>query len=316
MTSPIRMAVIGLGKIAHDQHLPAIAHSRHFELVATVDRTGVSVGKTPFFRSIEALIASGIEVDAVAICTPPQVRHDIAQTALEQGWHVLLEKPPGATIAEVVALREYAQEHELTLFTAWHSRFAPAVEAAQKWLEGREMIRARITWRENVRIWHPGQTWIWEPGGFGVFDPGINGLSIATRILPSPMFVVSSQLSFPANLCAPIAAQVSCRDRSGAPIELDFDFLQEGPQHWDIEVETRAGTLTLSKGGAELSVSEGSLIEPDKQLEDLAGEYPGLYRKFSVLVRAGVSEVDVSPMRLVADAFLRARIVQVAEYHE
>ncbi|RIV82354.1 gfo/Idh/MocA family oxidoreductase [Aurantiacibacter xanthus] len=316
MTAPIRIAVIGLGKIAHDQHLPAIARSHQFDLVATVDRAGVSEGPTPFFPSIEALIASGIAVDAVAICTPPQVRHDIAQTALEQGWHVLLEKPPGATIAEVVALREAAQERKVTLFTAWHSRFAPAVEAAGAWLKGREMTRAKITWREDVRIWHPGQDWIWAPGGFGVFDPGINGLSIATSILPSPMFVVSSQLSFPANLCAPIAAQVSCRDRSGAPIELDFDFLQEGPQHWDIEVETTSGTLVLSKGGAELSVSEGALGEHDTRGEDLVGEYPGLYRRFAALVRAGVSEVDVSPMRLVADAFLRARIVQVEEFHE
>jgi len=317
VTAPVRLAVIGLGKIAQDQHLPAIANSRHFDLAAIVDRQGLGKGSTPFFASIQDLIASGVPIDAVSICTPPQVRHDIAQAALEQGWHVLLEKPPGATLAEVVALREAAEERELTLFTAWHSRFAPAVEAARSWLVGRELIGVKITWREDVRVWHPGQDWIWAPGGFGVFDPGINALSIATRILPSPMFVVDSELSFPANRCAPIAARVSCRDRSGVPIEIDLDFLQQGSQHWDIEVETTTGALMLSKGGAELSVAVGTIAEQGEEHGDeLVGEYPSLYRRFVALIRAGVSEVDVSPMRLVADAFLRARIRQVEEFHE
>jgi hypothetical protein len=50
----------------------------------------------------------------------------------------------------------------------------------------------RIEWREDVRVWHPGQTWIWEPGGFGVSDPGINALSVATRILPRPFFLTNA----------------------------------------------------------------------------------------------------------------------------
>ena len=313
MTQPLRLAVIGLGKIARDQHLPAIAASSEFELVAAVDRAGSGDYGVPFFRDIDELAASGIAVDAVSVCTPPQVRHDIAQFALEQGWHVLLEKPPGATLAEVAALCEAAGESDRTLFASWHSRFAPAVEPARAWLADRQIVGAKITWREDVRAWHPGQSWIWAPGGFGVFDPGINALSIITHIMPSPMFVIRSELAIPANLCAPIAAAVSMRDRHGAPIEVDLDFRQEGPQHWDIEVETDAGTLKLAQGGAVLSVDDAG-IEP--AAADLHGEYPALYSRFAALVRDGVSEVDVAPLRLVADAFLCARIAMVEEFHE
>lgn len=313
MTAPIKLAVVGLGKIARDQHLPAITASSHFELVAAVDRHGEAGDGIAFFQRIEDLAESGMDVDAVAVCTPPQVRHDLAQFALEQGWHVLLEKPPGATLAEVVALRESAAERELTLFTAWHSRFAPAVEAARNWLSGREITQAKITWREDVRVWHPGQAWIWQPGGFGVFDPGINALSIITRILPNPMFVTRSSLSIPANLSAPIAAEVSFRDRNGIPIEMDLDFRQEGPQHWDIEIETDVGPLKLSQGGAALSIGGA---EPEQAEGELPGEYPSLYRRFAALVRAGVSEVDVAPMRLVADAFLCGKIQIIEEFHE
>lgn len=313
MTAPIRVAVIGLGKIARDQHLPAISSTSKFDLVAAVDRDGDAPEGLSFFRSIEELAASDVQIDAVSICTPPQVRHDIAQYALEQGWHVLLEKPPGATLAEVVALRDDAADRELTLFTAWHSRFAPAVEDARNWLSGRAIKNAKITWREDVRVWHPGQAWIWQPGGFGVFDPGINALSIITRILPSPMFVTKSALSVPANLSAPIAAEVSFRDRNGIPIEMDLDFRQEGPQHWDIEIETDAGLLKLSQGGAVLSIGGA---EPERAEGDLPGEYPSLYRRFAALIRAGISEVDVAPMRLVADAFLCGKIEIVEEFHE
>ncbi|WP_427963472.1 Gfo/Idh/MocA family protein [Altererythrobacter sp.] len=312
MTAPIRLAVVGLGKIALDQHLPAIDGTSKFELVATVTRGGTSsVPGVPCVSSIEELAESGIAVDAVSICTPPQVRYDIAHFAIERGWHVMLEKPPGATLAEVVALREAAGKAGVSLFATWHSRFARSVEPARNWLKGRTLKSAKITWREDVRVWHPGQEWIWAPGGFGVFDPGINALSIATRILPEALFVTKSELFFPSNRGSPIAALVSMRDCNGAPVEMDLDFRQEGPQHWDIEVETDAGGLKLSQGGAVLSIAG---VEDETEDHALEGEYPGLYSRFAALIRAEVSDVDVSPLRLVADAFLCGQITMVEAF--
>src|SRR3546814_1603945 len=55
------------------------------------------------------------------------------------------------------------------------------------------LSRARITWIEDVRKWHPGQDWIWKPGGFGVFDPGINALSLASLLFPGPLTVRSEE---------------------------------------------------------------------------------------------------------------------------
>lgn len=308
MTAPIRLAVVGMGKIAHDQHLPAIDATSNFDLVATVSRHGEGVDGRPCFRDIRELAESGIALDAVSLCTPPQVRRAIAEFAIDQGWHVFLEKPPGATLAEVVALRDQAAAKGVSLFASWHSRFADGVEPARAWLADRTIRRTTITWREDVRHWHPGQDWIFEAGGFGVFDPGINALSIATRILPRPFFVDDAEVDLPDNRAAPIAARVTFRDTMGAPIAMDLDFRQEGPQSWDIVVETDEGTLTLSKGGAILSIAGA---EQPGQPDDLHGEYPGLYRRFAAIVRAQVSDVDVGPLRLVADTFLRARINKV-----
>ncbi|WP_420606613.1 Gfo/Idh/MocA family protein [Novosphingopyxis sp.] len=313
MTVPIRLAIVGMGKIAHDQHLPAIAGTSNFDLVATVSRHGANLNGLPFFPDIEALASSDVAVDAVALCTPPQVRRQIAETAIRQGWHVFLEKPPGATLAEVVALRDAAEAKGISLFASWHSRYADGVEPARRWLAGRDIRHVAITWREDVRVWHPGQEWIWEPGGFGVFDPGINALSIATRILPRPFFVETADLDLPENRAAPIAARLTFRDAKGVPIAMDLDFRQEGPQSWDIVVATDAGTLTLAMGGGQLSIADG---DPPEVTNDLRGEYPGLYRRFAAIIRAGVSDVDLAPLRLVADAFLTGRINQVEPFIE
>jgi D-galactose 1-dehydrogenase len=313
VSNPIRLAVVGMGKIAHDQHLPAIAVNSDFELVATVSRSGKPTDGKPFFASIDDLAASAVAVDAVALCTPPQVRRAIAMTAIANGWHVFLEKPPGATLAEVASLTDAAEAANVTLFASWHSRFAAGVEPAREWLANRSITKATITWREDVRVWHPGQHWIWEPGGFGVFDPGINALSIATRILPRPFFVEGAELDIPSNCAAPIAARVDFRDDTGVPIAMDLDFLQQGPQSWDIVVETDEGTLVLAKGGTELTLPGNAAPDSPSALH---GEYPGLYVSFAELVRAGRSDVDVAPLRHVADAFLRGRLRQVEPFVE
>ncbi|WP_225007181.1 MULTISPECIES: Gfo/Idh/MocA family protein [Novosphingobium] len=297
---PIRIAVVGVGKIARDQHLPAIAGNRAFSLAATVSPHDPGVPDVPHLESLEALLEEGPAVDAVALCTPPQVRYDLAAMALKRGIHVFLEKPPGATLAEVAALESRADKVGATLFAAWHSRFAAGVAPARAWLAERRIESVEITWREDVRVWHPGQAWIWEPGGLGVFDPGINALSIVTHILPRPFFLKSATLEIPANRAAPIAADMHFCDTAGAKIHMDLDWRQTGPQSWDIVVETDAGTLKLAHGGAVLSLPSGTEHAEDH-------EYPGLYARFATLIRSGRSDVDVGPLRLVADAFLRGK---------
>ena len=247
----IRLAIVGLGKIARDQHLPAIAKTEGIELVAIASRNATLEG-VPHFAGLDELLASDVAVDAVALCTPPQVRREQAALALSHGKHVLLEKPPGASVSELPPLVAAAQASGKTLFATWHSRFAPAVEPARAFLAEHAPRAVTVEWKEDVRVWHPGQDWIFEPGSLGVFDPGINALSILTRILPNPFFLTKATLGFPANRDAPIEAALDFADSSGVPIRAELDFLQTGPQTWDIHVETAAGKLTLSLGGSEL----------------------------------------------------------------
>jgi D-galactose 1-dehydrogenase len=296
----LRVAIVGFGKIAHDQHVPAIAATDGVTLAAVADPKA-SQPDLPHFKTLEELLRDGPPIDAIAICTPPQMRRAQAALALAAGKHVLLEKPPGASVSELDSLIAGAERTRRTLFAAWHSRFAPAVEPARQWLAARRINAVRITWKEDVRVWHPGQAWIWEPGGLGVFDPGINALSILTTILPQPLFLTAAALSFPANREAPIAARLALTDADDLPITAEFDFRQTGPQSWDIVVDTDRGPLTLSRGGARC-IAAGDVLA-----EAADAEYRGLYRRFIELAATGTSDVDLTPLRLVADAFLLGR---------
>jgi D-galactose 1-dehydrogenase len=308
-TEPIRLALVGIGKIARDQHLPAIAAEPGVELSATVSRSG-GVAGVPNFASVEDLLRARPDIGALSMCQPPQVRYAAAAAALAAGRHVMLEKPPGPTVAEVQALAALARDGGVTLFATWHSRHAAAVGPARQWLAGRRVRRMLVTWKEDVRRWHPGQTWIWEPGGLGVFDPGINALSIVTAILPRPIRLIAAALDFPSNCAAPIAAELEFAGDDGFVGRAEFDFRQTGPQSWDIEIDTDDGLLKLSRGGAEMAVDgRPALVDDDR-------EYAGLYRRFVELVRAGESDVDLAPLVHVADAFMLGRRREVEPFHE
>jgi D-galactose 1-dehydrogenase len=303
-----RIAVIGIGKITEDQHLPVIAKNPRFRLAALVSRRGVARDGVPSFRTLGELLESGTGVDAVAICTPPNARHAIARAALDAGKHVLLEKPTTATTAETADLIAYAAAKQRVAFATWHSQFNEAVDEARRLLDGKRIARLHIEWKEDVKRWHPGQEWIWQPGGFGVFDPGINALSIVTRIMPQPIFVTAAELVTPQNRETPIAASLTFRSpaaSSNAPLTAAFDWRQTGPQSWNIDIETEDGRkLALREGGSRLALDGQPKVERPMQ------EYERIYERFAELLERGESDMNPAPLQLVADAFLVGRRVE------
>ncbi|HEV3431134.1 MAG TPA: Gfo/Idh/MocA family oxidoreductase [Paraburkholderia sp.] len=307
MNASYTLAVVGVGKIARDQHLPAIAGNPGFELVAAASRNA-QVDNVRNYGDIDALLGAERDLDAVSLCAPPQVRYAQARAALEAGKHVMLEKPPGASVSEVEALRELARQHKRTLFATWHSRCASAVEPARAWLAQRTLRAVHVRWKEDVRRWHPGQQWIWEPGGLGVFDPGINALSIVTRILPREVLLRGATLHVPSDCATPIAAELDCIDTDGVPVRAEFDWRHGPVEQWEIDVETTDGLLSISEGGKRLSIN-GEPVNLDAERE-----YAALYERFHWLIAHGTEDVDVRPLRLVADAFLLGRHVEVEAF--
>ncbi len=303
---PTKIAIIGVGKISQDQHLPVIAKNSAFKLIGLVSQRGLQEPGVPTFRTPAELYAALPDVEAVAICTPPSVRHAIAREALDAGKHVLLEKPPTPTMAEFHDLVAYAATRGRVIFATWHSQYNAAVDEAKERLKGRKIRSLHIEWKEDVRRWHPGQEWIWDAGNFGVFDPGINALSILTKIMPAPAFIKSAELVYPENRDTPIAASLVmtslAAESAAARLTAEFDWRQEGDQSWNIDIATTDGAaLRLTHGGSKLLVDGAMVVEAPM------AEYEGIYRHFAELLDGGRSTMDGAPFQLVADAFLVGR---------
>ena len=240
----------------------------------------------------------------MAITTPPGRATRSPANASQAGLHCLLEKPPTAGLAEIAELDCLAQAqgrdavHDLARAASRGRRRGGARRSPAS-----ASSRMEIHWHEDVHKWHPGQQWIWEPGGFGVFDPGINAFSIATKIFPGALFVQSAELSVPRE-CADADRR---RHRVLKPA---------GRRPADTPAST-GGAARARNGRSPSRPRDGTDGPPRRrrreadrstasaQADDGIGEYPDIYREFVDLIDERRSQVDVAPLRLVADCLLR-----------
>ena len=139
-----KIAIIGVGKIAVDQHIPVIEASEDFELAATVSSRGVSHGELPVFRTAAELYSAMPQVGLVSICTPPGVRHALVREALDAGKDVMMEKPPTTTISELDDLIAHAARLDRVLFQTWHSQYNAAVDRTGPTLSQHFLPKVRI----------------------------------------------------------------------------------------------------------------------------------------------------------------------------
>ena len=243
-----------------------------------------------------------VKPNAVAICTPPGPRYAIARDCLEAGVHVLLEKPPCATLGEVTDLARLSKQSGVSLFTAWHAQSNDSVREAARIIAAEGLSQMHIDWLEDVDKWHPGQTWIWAAGGFGVFDAGINALSIATLLSPGILMLQHAEMIAHSPSRQPIAATLTMTSPDvDGPLDARLDWRHQGVERRDIEAVTKAGTrLKLTEGGSPLQIGDSEPIRGHRS------EYRTLYEQFETLVRTHTSLIDAEPLRLTADAFLLA----------
>lgn len=302
----LSVGLVGLGEIARTRHLPALREVEGLHLAAIASRHAQLEG-VPSYQDVKAMLAGEPRLDVVSLCTPPQGRFEQAMAVLGAGRHLMLEKPPGASLAELEILRSEAARRQVSIFATWHAREAAAVNVAREWLAARRLRAVRLVWKEDVHKWHPNQQWMWQPGGLGVFDMGINALSILTALFGKAIRLLSADLSVPVNAHTPIAARLSML-ADKVPIEAIFDWREAGDEIWRLEFETEDGFAVLDQGGARFRLEAETLAQGENT------EYRRLYQRLCELVGAGQSDFDLAPLRLVADAFLNGRVAPVPAF--
>ena len=215
---PIRIAIVGYGKIARDQHVPSIAadpqvRARRRRQPARSGRRGRAGLPEPRGDAGRHGRRARRGRDLHPAHRPP--RRSPGPPSRRASTCCSKSRPR----------RPWARSSRSSASAASRAgrssppgirSMPPPLPAPGPRSPARRSARSRSSWHEDVRKWHPGQEWIWAPGGFGVFDPGINALSIATRILPSRLFVREAVLSFPENRQTPIAARIAFEGEAGA----------------------------------------------------------------------------------------------------
>jgi len=74
------------------------------------------------------------EIDAVSVCVPTTYHYEVVMSAIEQGKHVLVEKPIAFTLKEAKDMVRAARKEGVKLATGHVERFNPAVLEAKKLL--------------------------------------------------------------------------------------------------------------------------------------------------------------------------------------
>ncbi len=130
---PIRVGLIGTGKIAVANHIPGIRLSRDAEVTALCDpnpaalaEASQAAGVSRTYTDPFALLKDA-PVDAVIVATPNRFHRDIVVAAAESGRHVLCEKPLALNVAQAEDMLAAVDRAGVRHMTAFTYRFVPAM---------------------------------------------------------------------------------------------------------------------------------------------------------------------------------------------
>jgi predicted dehydrogenase len=174
------VGVVGLGVAALYAHLPALADTGEFQLLAACDRDPAKLAHVRECWPVaqlstdvnEFLAVAGLH--AVIIATPPDSHYDIARAAISGGKHVLSEKPLARSVAECKTLVELAARNNVCLMVGHEKRFHPTMERIRSLLEAGEVgtpYYCGVHWASNAKMdphhlvpdgFRPGYEWRWR----------------------------------------------------------------------------------------------------------------------------------------------------------
>jgi len=130
---PVRIALIGTGKVAVANHVPGVRLCRDAEITALADPDPGALAAAARATGVTRTYADPFEllrdapVDAVIIATPNRFHRDLAVAAAESGRHVLCEKPLALTARDAAAMLDAAERAGVRHMTAFTYRFLPAM---------------------------------------------------------------------------------------------------------------------------------------------------------------------------------------------
>ena len=138
MSSPIRVCLVGAGRVAKVHANSLVNHVPDGELEAIVDPDLDTLNATSDQYSVEKRFTSledalgGADFEAVVITTPTFTHADLAVTAAQSKKHILLEKPMALNLEECDVIINVTEDNGVFLQLGFMRRFDPEFVAAYK----------------------------------------------------------------------------------------------------------------------------------------------------------------------------------------
>ena len=246
----VRLALVGCGAIAESMHIPAALAVDRVQLVALVDadrQRAETLAKRHGIPGFSANLQDFVgRVDAVVLCTPPQVRPILAQQAFDMGLHVLAEKPLANTVSECDQIIQAAERANRTLAVAHIFRFWPSRQAIHAIIAGREFgaIKSATVTQGNPYGWSTVTGYNMRPDmvpGGVLFDAGMHPLDTILWWFGDPE-IVDYQDDSLGGLESNMRLTMSFAD---VP-EVRFRQSRTAPMSNSFQIQAESATITLS----------------------------------------------------------------------
>ncbi|HLI70547.1 MAG TPA: Gfo/Idh/MocA family oxidoreductase [Ktedonobacteraceae bacterium] len=184
MSNRVRIGIVGAGGISHMHEAGYTEIDDLCELAAfcDIDEELAHVRARPYqarvYTAYQDLLADPA-IDMVDITVPHHLHHPIALAALEQGKHVLVEKPMAMTSAQAWDLIETAHRMDVRFTVAENTHFVAAYQEAERVLQAGTLgeirfVRTCIAGSEAERIKNQA-SWVGSSENQGVLlDSGVH----------------------------------------------------------------------------------------------------------------------------------------------
>lgn len=179
MSTPMRVGVVGVGKIA-EQYFAQIPKLSNLSLVAVSDLDPDRARTVAQEQDVEALSVDALladeRIDTVLNLTIPAAHVEIGLRAIGAGKHIFSEKPLGLNVKESAGLLLAADAAGLRVGSAPDTVLGTGVQTARNLLDDGAIgtpVGAAAQWSSpGHESWHPSPQFYYQPGGGPLFDMG------------------------------------------------------------------------------------------------------------------------------------------------
>ncbi|MDP1846420.1 MAG: Gfo/Idh/MocA family oxidoreductase [Solirubrobacteraceae bacterium] len=226
--APLRLGLVGCGRLAELGYAPAARVASSVEFVAVVDpdrtRRGVVAAKlgVPGHARLSELFAA-TTLDGLVICTPAEQHEETTALAAQAGLTALVEKPPAPDAEGALRIAALSPAP----WIAFNRRFDQGLQLLRKVPPGGDLTM-RMVLHYRRRSWRPVQR-----GDDALLD-------LAPHLIDLALFLTGS---------LPLAVRANAtRDRAGLVLattraEVQIECATDRPHHELVEIRSAGGRV-------------------------------------------------------------------------